>query len=167
MRRMLTIATIALAAVALVATAAQARTTDVTPAQLKSGFKKATGQKLVVDKVRSSPGHYTAFNLGVQSFTKQSRYGTFTIYLINGADVASEVGKLLTNPHTGQLDPPAPGGIYWENDVTIQGADVWLAKHKYGSNVVLWWTTPTPTKKTDRTFKTLHKALVAVTKQNS
>ncbi len=147
--------------------AAQAAPGDVTPAQLKSGFKKATGQKLVVDKLRSSAGRYTAFNLGVQTFTKQARYGTFTIFLVSGGDVATDVQSLLKNPHTGELDPAAPGGIYWEQDSSLGGQLGWMAKHRYGSNLVLWWTGSEPVKKTDRTFKTLHKALVAVTKQKS
>ena len=41
----------------------------------------------------------------------------------------------------------------------MSGAEVWMAKKRYGSNVVLWWTTSTPVKKTDVTFKNLHKAL--------
>ena len=45
-------------------------------------LQEGDGQKLVVDTARSFPGHYTAFNLGVQTGTRQARYGTFTIYLV-------------------------------------------------------------------------------------
>lgn len=142
---------------------AQAAPGDVTAAQLRTGFKKATGQTLVVDKLRSSAGRYTAFNLGVQTKTRQARYGTFTIFLVTG-DVPSSVDTLLTNQHSGQLEPPAAGGIHWEHGASLGGGLVWTAKRLYGSNVVLWWTTTSTTRKTDRTWTTLHRALTAVTK---
>jgi hypothetical protein len=145
-----------------VVAAAQGAPATVSPAQLKSGFKKATGQKLVVDRGRTSPGHYTAFNLGVQTKTKQDRYGTFTIYLVSDADTAGDVQRLLMDPHTGELGAPAAGGIYWERDSTMTGQSVWLAKHLYGANVVLWWTSTNPARKTDRTYATLHKALKGI-----
>jgi hypothetical protein len=150
-------------AVALTAGASGAPST-VSVAQLKSGFKKATGQSLVVDRTGSSPGHYTAFNLGVQTATKQARYGTFTIYLVSGSDTATDVQHLLTNPHTGELGAPAKGGIYWEKGSTMTGTEYWMAKRPYGANVVIWWTTTTPVRKTDRTWTVLHKALTSVTK---
>ena len=148
-----------------VAAVAQAAPAAVSASQLKTGFKKATGQKLVVDTARSFPGHYTAFNLGVQTGTRQARYGTFTIYLVTDPDVATQVRTLLTDPHTGELGTPAAGGIYWEHDRTMSGTEVWLAKRQYGANVVLWWTSSRPVKKTDATFTTLHKALVLVAKK--
>ncbi len=143
----------------IVVAGAHGASTVVTAAQLKSTFKKGTAQKLVVDTLRSSSGKYTAFNLGVQTGTKQARYGTFTIYLVTNPDVEGQVASLLTDPHTGQLGTPGAGGIYWEKARTMSGAEVWMAKKRYGSNVVLWWTTSTPAKKTDVTFKNLHKAL--------
>jgi hypothetical protein len=39
-----------------------------------------------------------------------------------------------------------------------------MAKRPYGANVVLWWTSATPAKKTDRTWTALHKALTVVTR---
>ena len=143
------------------ATAAQGAPPTVTATQLKSGFKKATGQKLVVDEARSSAGHYTAFNLGVQTKTKQSRYGTFTLYLVTGSDVAADVHRLLVDPHTGELGTPV-GGNYWERAVTMTGQQTWTAKRLYGANVVLWWTTASAERKTDRTYVTLHKALKGI-----
>jgi hypothetical protein len=137
----------------------------VTVAQLKSGFKKATGQTLVVDRTISSAGHYTAFNLGVQTTTKRLRYGTFTIYLVSGSDVTTDVQRLLTDPHTGELGAPATGGIYWEKGSTMSGTDYWMAKRPYGANVVIWWTTTSTVRKTDRTWTVLHKALTSVTKR--
>jgi hypothetical protein len=151
----------ALAAVTAVASAHGAPAT-VTSAQLTAGFKKATGQKLVVDRGRTSTGHYTAYNLGAQTKTKQDRYGTFTIYLVTGPDVAGDVQRLLMDPHTGQVGAPATGGLYWEHDSTMTGQSVWLAKHLYGANVVLWWTTTSTTRKIDRTYATLHKALKGI-----
>jgi hypothetical protein len=149
-----------LVAVATVASA-QAAPGNVTAAQLKAGFKKATGQKLVVDSVRSSAGSYTAFNLGTPTFTRLARYGNFTIFLVSG-DVATNVDGLLTDQRTGQLEPPASGGIHWEHGASLGGGLTWTAKHLYGSNVVLWWTTSQDVKKTDRTYATLHKALKGI-----
>ncbi len=155
---------IATAVSASLAAGASGAPSTVTVAQLKSGFKKATGQTLVVDRVASTAGHYTAFNLGVQTTTKRARYGTFTIYLVTGGDVAADVNRLLTDPHTGELVAPAAGGIYWEKDSTMSGTDIWMAKRPYGANVVIWWTTTSPARKTDRTWTVLHKALTSVTK---
>jgi hypothetical protein len=159
----LVVALTAVLAAALSAGASGAPKT-VTVAQLKSSFKKATGQALVVDRTFSSPGRYTAFNLGVQTTTKKARYGTFTIYLVSGGDVAADVEGLLVDPHTDKLGTPAAGGIYWEKDTTIRGDEIWMAKRPYGSNVVLWWSTTSPVRKTDRTWTTLHRALNAATK---
>lgn len=159
-------AVVAILAVALATAAgsAAASSSNVTVAQLKRGFKKATGQALLVDRARSSAGHYTAFNLGVQTATRQARYGTFTIFLVTGSDVPGDVQRLLIDPHTGQPGTPAAGGIVWEKGVTMTGRATWTAKRPYGSNLVIWWTTPSAVKKTDRTWTTLHRALTAVTK---
>jgi hypothetical protein len=157
------VAALSVALAAAVGTATGA-SSAVTVTQLKSGFKKATGQALVVDRARSSAGHYTAFNLGLQTATKQARYGTFTIFLVTGGDVPGDVQRLLMDPHTGQPGTPGAGGIVWEKGVTMTGTSTWTAKRPYGSNVVIWWTTTTPVKKTDRTWTALHKALTAVTK---
>jgi hypothetical protein len=144
---------------------AQAAPSTVTAAQLKSGFKKATGQKLLVDKVRSSTGRYTAFNLGVPTFTKQARYGSFTIFVVAG-DVPANVDNLLTNARTGELEPPAAGGIHWEHGAaSLGGGLAWTAKQLYGANVVLWWTTRDDVQKTDRTYATLQRALKGIVKQ--
>jgi len=158
------VALVAALAATLTTAGASGAGSTVTVAQLKSGFKKATGQTLVADRVRSSPGHYTAFNLGVQTMTKRARYGTFTIYLVSGGDVASDVRSLLADPHTGQVGSPATGGIYWDKGVTMTGSETWTAKRPYGANLVISWSTTSSAKKTDRTWKTLHKALTAVTK---
>jgi hypothetical protein len=142
--------------------AAQATPSDVTAAQLTAGFKKATGQKLLVNRQLSSAGHYVAFDLGVPTITKRARYGIFTIYLVSSTDVQGGVDSLLRNLHTGQVDPPAPGGIYWEQDSGLGTGLVWVAKHRYGPNVVLSWSTTSDEKKTDKTFKRLHKALQGI-----
>ena len=164
MKRSALVVALATALAAALSAGASGAPSTVTVAQLKSGFKKATGQTLVVDRVGSTAGHYTAFNLGVQTTTKKARYGTFTIYLVSGSDVAADVNRLLTNPHTGDLGTPATGGIYWEKDVTMTGTEIWMAKRPYGANVVVWWTTTSPVRKTDRTWTVLHKALTSVTK---
>lgn len=163
-RSALVIGLVAALAASLATTGASGAGSTVTVSQLKSGFKKATGQALVTDRILSSPGHYTAFNLGVQTATKRNRYGTFTIYLVSGGDVATDVQSLLRDPHTGQVGAPATGGIYWSKGATMTGTETWTAKRPYGANIVISWSTSSSLKKTDRTWKTLHQALTAVTK---
>jgi len=163
-RSALVIAVAAALVASLGAAGASGAGATVTVSQLKSGFKKSTGQALVTDRILSSPGHYTAFNLGVQTATKRNRYGTFTIYLVSGGDVASDVQSLLKDPHTGQVGVPATGGIYWSKGVTMTGTETWTAKRPYGANLVISWSTSSSARKTDRTWKTLHQALTAITK---
>jgi hypothetical protein len=164
MKRTGALAAVVSVVVALAAGTASGGSSAVTVTQLKSGFKKATGQTLVVDRARSSAGRYTAFNLGVQTKTKQARYGTFTIYLVTSPDPASVIPTLLQDAHTGVVGTPGAGGIRWESVSLLTGQTGWMAKRPYGANVVLWWTSATPVKKTDRTWTTLHKALTVVTK---
>jgi hypothetical protein len=144
---------------------AQASTTgSVTAAQLTASFKRATGDKLLVNKKASYPGHFRAYDVGVQTIAKKGKYGTFTVYLVTGADVAYEVNDLLADGHTGQLGTPGPGKIYWEQGASAFGDKYWLAKKQYGDNVVLWWFTSSTVKKTDKTFKRLHTTLTTATK---
>jgi hypothetical protein len=153
------------AAVALTSVAvAGASSGSITAAKLKSGFRTGTGQTLVVNRQKSYPGHYTAFDLGAPSMFRQARYGIFTIYLVSGAEAAADVTDLLSDAHTGALGAPASGGIYWESGTTPRGDRYWLAKKRYGSNVVLHWTSTKPVKKTDGTFATLNRALLRIAK---
>jgi hypothetical protein len=135
----------------------------VTPAQLVQRFRQATGDRLVLDKVISEAGHYQAYDYGHPSIAKKAKYGTFIVYVVTGADVEAEVRSLLIDAHTGQLGTPGPGRIYWESGTTIHGDRYWMAKRRYGENVVLEWMTESRVRKTDRTFKALHKALTKAT----
>ena len=67
---------------------------------------------------------------------------------------------LLADSHTGFVETPSAGGIYWEPNSTLYGDQYWLAKKRYGQNVVLYWSTSTAVKKTDATFKRLHRTLL-------
>ena len=147
-----------------VAAGAQTGASAVTASQLKARFKQATGAKLLVNKNSSYPGHYVAFDLGPPSIANKARYGTFTVYLVTGPDVDAEATDLLADAHTGTLGTPAPGNIYWEFGKTAYGDPYWLAKHRYGANVVLWWIGSKPVKKTDATFKRLHTILTKATR---
>jgi hypothetical protein len=152
-----------LALVAVGSTAAAAQTT--TAAQLTSRFKAATGAKLVRNKQLSYAGHYTAYDLGAHpSAVNAARYGKFTVYLVTGSDVEADVTDLLADTHTGELGTPGPGNIYWEAGTTLYGDKYWQAKHRYGQNVVLEWTTTSTVRKTDATWKRLHAALTKATK---
>ena len=137
---------------------------SITAAQLKSGFRKGTGETLLVNRQRSFAGHYTAFDLGAQTIYRQARYGTFTVYLVSGADVEAEVTDLLSDAHTGALGRPASGNVYWESGRTPHGDRYWLAKRRYGSNLVLHWIGSKPVKKTDATFAKLHSTLLGIAK---
>jgi hypothetical protein len=146
--------------VAVVASAAPA----TTAVQLTTRFKQSTGEKLVVNKPGSYAGHYRAYNLGVQTIARKARWGTFTVYLVTGADVEAEATDLLADSHTGALGASSAGNIYWESGTTIYGDKFWMAKRRYGQSVVLSWTTTNAAKKTDATFKRLHSALTAATR---
>ncbi len=161
--RRLAAALLVLFAVSATAALAQPSATSVTAAQLQQKFRKSTGDKLVVNRKASYPGHYVAFDVGAASIAKKAKYGTFTVYLVTGADVEAEVNDLLADGHTGVLGTPSAGNIYWEYGKTVYGDAYWMAKRRYGSNVVLWWIGSKPVKKTDRTFKRLHTTLTKAT----
>ena len=155
--------------VAMLGLAAAITTTSVaapatTATQLTTRFKAASGEKLVPSKTMSYAGHYRAYDLGVATAAKKARWGTFTVYLVTGADVQAEVNDLLADSHTGQLGAAAPGNVYWEQGVSIYGDQYWTAKRRYGQNVVLTWTSTSGQKKTDATWKRLHAALTKATK---
>jgi hypothetical protein len=162
MGRFAAVAAVALALVAATALA-QPSATSVTAAQLTSTFKRTTGDKLVVNRKMSFPGHYKAFDVGPISIARKGKYGQFTVYLVTG-DVETEVTDLLGDSRTGMLGTPGPGGIYWEEGTTLYGDHYWMAKRRYGANVVLWWIGSNPVKKTDASFKRLHKTLTAATR---
>lgn len=149
--------TLALSVAAAVASASSA--SGITAAQLTTRFRQSTGDKLVVNKKISFAGHYKAFDVGVATIARKGKYGTFTIYLVTGPDVEAEVTDLLADGHTGVLGAPGAGNIHWEPGTSIHGDRYWLAKRRYGDNVVLWWIGEKPVKKTDKTFKRLHTAL--------
>lgn len=132
--------------------------------QLTTSFKKSTGQKLILNKSRSSPGSYLAYDIGTQTFATQARWGTFTVFLVTASDVETQVNALLADTHTGMLGTPTAAKIYWEAGATLRGDTYWQAKRRYGTNVVLHWIGQNSTKKTDATWKRLHAALTAATK---
>jgi hypothetical protein len=136
---------------------------SLTPWQLATRFKQATGDRLVVSPRASYAGHYTALDLGVATISKKARYGTFTVYVVTGPDVEAEVTDLLADGHTGLLGTPGPGNIHWESGRTLYGDRYWLAKRRYGHNVVLWWIGNRPVRKTDATWTRLHRALTKAT----
>lgn len=138
---------------------AQTPASGVTAARLTATFKQSTGDKLLLNKRMSYPGHYKAYDAGVATIARKGKYGTFTVYLVTGSDVEAEVTDLLADGHTGVLGTPGAANIYWEAGSTIYGDLYWMAKKRYGGNVVLWWIGSKPVKKTDKTFKRLHTAL--------
>ena len=130
--------------------------------RLISRFKAQTGTTLTVDRRAAYPGHYTA--LGVpQSVSNIGRYGHFTIWVVTSRQ-EEDVTSLLTNVHTGTLGTPGAASIYWEHGSTMGGTAYWLAKKRYGSNVVLWWYGSA--RKTDASFRRLHHALIAIAEQS-
>ena len=155
---------VAMLALAAVTTTSSLAASATTATQLTTRFKPATGEKLVVNKQQAYAGHYKAYDLGIPNAVKRARWGTFTAYLVTGADVETEVKSLLANSRTGMLDAPSAGGIYWEQGATLQGTVYWLAKRRYGQNVVVKWIGLAATQKTDASWKRLHKALTAATK---
>ena len=157
MLRLLAVSVVALVLPALVCASAPGPT--VTAWQVSTRFKQATGDRLLVNKKASYPGHYTALDLGAVSIAKKARYGTVTVYVVTDPDVEAAVTDLLADGHTGVLAQPGLGNIYWESGTTMYGDRYWLAKRRYGVNVVLWWIGATPVKKTDASFRRMHAAL--------
>lgn len=144
---------------ATLATAQASSSATITASQLAVRFKQSTGDKLVRNKNTSYPGHYKAYDVGTPNIANKGKYGVFTVYLVAGGDVEADVTDLLADAHTGVLGKPGPGNIYWEEGKTLYGDKYWLAKRRYGENVVLWWIGSNPAKKTDKTFKRLHGTL--------
>jgi hypothetical protein len=155
------LAIVALMVVLAGATGSAARSSAValTPVQVIAKFKATTGGKLLVDRRATYPGHFTALGV-VQSISNIGRYGRFTIYVVTSGS-EDDVTQLLADGHTGVLGTPGPANIYWEEGSTLQGDRYWLAKKRYGANLVLWWYGSTS--RVDATFKRLHKALLAMT----
>jgi len=148
----------ALAVAAPVAMAAPLHPATLTQAGVISAFAARTGARLIADRRASYPGHYAALSVP-RSISNIGRYGHFTIWVVtSGRD--EDVDALLANPHTGQLGTPGPAAIYWEHGTTIDGSSYWLAKKRYGSNLVLWWYGSAH--KTDLSFRRLHRALTAI-----
>jgi hypothetical protein len=140
------------------AVAAAPHSAALTQAGVISAFESRTGTRLIADRRASYPRHYTALSVP-QSISNIGRYGRFTVWVVtSGRD--EDVDALLANPHTGQLGTPGPAAIYWEHGSTIDGSAYWLAKKRYGPNLVLWWYGSA--RKTDASFRRLHRALFAI-----
>ena len=161
MRRVLVLAVLVGLVFALTASAAP----STTATQLKTRFKAATAEKLVVSRQASYAGHYTAYDLGASTVAKKAKWGTFTLYLVTGPDVEADVTSLLADTRMGVLGTPTPAGIYWEQGATLHGQVYWQAKRRYGQNVVVKWIGLNPAaKKLDATWKRLHAALTKATR---
>ena len=87
------------------------------------------------------------------------------VYLVTSTtELEADVTRLLGDTRTGQPGTPTAAGIYWERGTTLHGDPYWMAKRRYGSNVVLTWIGSSPVKKTDASWMRLHKALLSATK---
>ncbi len=162
MKRLLALAALALAVSAVAA--AQPSATRVSGAQLQKKFRAATGERLVVNKLRSSPGHYMGYEIRSQTFASKARLGTFMVYLVTAPDPETDVTQLLADSRTGEPGTPTSAGIYWEQGATLRGDVFWMAKRRYQSNVVLTWIGSKPVRKTDASWTRLHKAVTTATK---
>jgi hypothetical protein len=155
-RTHLSLALLAALVALAVAVAPASGATALTASQVIARFKAATGTKLLVDKPSSSPGHYTALSLA-PSITNQGRYGRFTLYVV-APSATADVTRLLADGHTGVLGTPGPSSIYWESGRYLTGGTYWLAKKRYGANLVLWWFGSK--QKVDAAFSRIHKPLL-------
>jgi hypothetical protein len=152
----------ALAAVTLAVPSGVASSeTSVTAKQLITRFQAATTppRTLRVNKPISWAGHYEALDL-VNSMSVRAQFGTFRLHLVTSADLETDVEALLADGHTGVLGAPDARGIYWEKGTTLQGQPVWLAKKRYGKNVVMWsWLYGAKEPKADPPFNRLNQLL--------
>jgi hypothetical protein len=156
--RRVTVLLALVAALAASAASGISATAAPTPGQVVTQFKARTGTTLLLDRRSSYAGHYTALAVP-PSISNRGRYGRFTIWVVTSGDDA-DVTDLLTDPHTGQLGVPGAASIYWEHDSTMDGTGYWLAKKRYGADIVLWWYGTT--RKLDDRFTRLHRALLAI-----
>jgi hypothetical protein len=148
----------ALAALVLALGASAATEARVTSAQVVKRFKAATGDTLRRDRAASDPGVYEALDFGSRpSFSLTARYGQITIFVVVADDVDAAVLELLEDSHTGGLAKPDAKGIYWEEGLTLHGERTWLAKKRYGQNLVLW--SLGERKRTDRRFARVDRVL--------
>lgn len=131
---------------------------SVSTRQTIERFRTATGERLAVDRRASTPGRYDAVGLRFRSASKRARFGVFTIYVVTAEDVETAVTELLADGHTGELGEADRRGIRWEEGMTLVGEPYWLAKKRYGTNVVLWWFAADEAA-TDGTFRRLDRAL--------
>jgi hypothetical protein len=152
------IAALTLALAGTLASAAAGAGATVTVAEASKRFKAASGIALVKKASASDAGRYVALDTGAPSITKTARFGRFTLFVVTGADVAGEIGELLADTHTGAPGSPDARGIHWEAGRTLSGTRYWLAKKRYGTNLVLWWYGPA-VRKTDAAFARLHGVL--------
>jgi hypothetical protein len=157
--RLLSAAVFAALALIAVGPARTATSGAPTQAQVIKRFEKSTGRKLAADAGSTRAGHYTALRLS-KSVTNVALYGDFTLWLVAPGTLEDDVTQLLTNAHTGELGAPGAAGIYWEQTSSFGGGTAWLAKKRYGPNLVLW--RYGTTRKVDPAFKRLHKALLKV-----
>lgn len=132
----------------------------VTALQAKKRFKAASGGYILQKNAKAGyAGHYVALDLGVPTISKKVKFGQFTLYLVVNRDAQADVDELLADTHTGQLGKPDRRGIHWEKGLTLDGQAYWLAKKRYGKNLVVWWYGPA-VKKTDRAFNNLNAILL-------
>jgi hypothetical protein len=156
-RAHLSLALLAALVALAVAVAPASGATALTASQVITRFKAATGATLLVDKRSSYPGHYTALSLS-PSISNQGRFGRFTLYIVGPSTTADDVTKLLADGHTGMLGTPGASNIYWESGRYLTGGTYWLAKKRYGTNLVLWWFGSK--QKVDPAFTRVHKPLL-------
>jgi hypothetical protein len=136
----------------------------LTTRDVVTGFRAATGEKLVADATASTTGRYAALGLAYRSASKLARYGVFTVYVVTDGDLETAVTELLADGATGSVAEPDRRGIHWEAGTTLQGRRYWLAKKRYGANVVLWWF-GTKERRPDATFRRLDRALAKVVRE--
>jgi hypothetical protein len=153
------ISTLLLATV-LAAGASAGPETFVNVLQAKNRFRVASGGYILQKNNGGTyPGHYVALDLGVPTISKKVKFGQFTLYLVVNRDSQADVDELLSDTHTGELGIPDQRGIHWEKGLTLDGQVYWLAKKRYGKNLVLWWYA-LGAQQTDRAFANLNAILL-------
>jgi hypothetical protein len=160
MRKPVAVFAIVAAVLAVAIPSASAEGQIASQGQVVARFAATTGEKLRVNPKLGYAGHYVALGLGTPSIVQKARYGVFTVYVVTGPDVTTEVNGLLADSHTGKVGAPGPAAIYWEAGTTLRGEHYWLAKKRYGANIVLTWIGTRDARKTEPSFTRLHRALL-------
>lgn len=126
--------------------------------QLATQFRQASGGTRL--RAATPDVSWEQLSLGEDPTPRQQRrYGTFTVYVVEGNN-EDAVASLLADKDRAQPLEQDANGIYWDFD---ELANSYVAHKRYGPNVVLAWWNERPEPGTDARFERLDAFLQEAT----